>query len=138
MSVRLLAFLSRRIESWPVLLIGTAREEYLRVPWLGKGLSEIRQQPGLVESASDPLRDTASLVRSVATTDELGFRAQGFEEHVWQVSEGNPSSRSRHTLRPRSPRSGQSLARQLPTAVRDSLSDTSASQRPESPARRPR
>ena len=123
MSVRLLAFLSRRIESWPVLLIGTAREEYLPdVPWLGKGLSEIRQHPGLVEIGLRPLSrsDTASLVRSVATTDELGFAPQGFEEHVWQVSEGNPFV-ALQTIRfvHEAPASGQSLARQLPTAVRD-------------------
>src|SRR5262249_30223692 len=76
MSLRLLAFLGRRIENSPVLLIASAREEELAdVPLLGKSLAELRYHSALVDIALRPLSrdDTAILVRSLAAVNVRAF-----------------------------------------------------------------
>lgn len=93
MSLRLLAFIGRRIENSPVLLIASAREEDLAdVPLLGKSLAELRRHSGLVDVALRPLSrdDTATLIGSLAAVDTPDFPRQRLEDHVWKVSEGNP------------------------------------------------
>jgi len=124
MSVRLLAFLSRGSRAGLWLLIGTAREEYLPdVPWLGKGLSEIRQHPGLVEIGSDRSR---AAIRSWAVRRHdrrTGLAPQGSKSMCGSVSEGNPFVALQQYASSTSPRLGPVAARQLPTAVRISLAE---------------
>src|SRR5262249_49168472 len=82
MSLRLLAFLGRRIEHSPVLLIGTAREEDLAdVPLLSKSLAELRQHSGLVDVPLRPLSrdETVTLVHSLVAVDASHFPRQRLE-----------------------------------------------------------
>jgi DNA-binding SARP family transcriptional activator len=90
MSLRLLAFVGRRIDAARVLLLSTVREEELaRPPLLRQVLDELRRGPRLLELELGPLsrQDTGVLVRTLAP--EHGA-LPALEEHVWAVSEGNP------------------------------------------------
>lgn len=93
MSQRLLAFLSRRVSSSPVLLVGTAREEELAdAPFLRSLLTELDRGQDVVKLTLAPLSrpDTVALVRELARagTDESAVARLG--ERMWAVSEGNP------------------------------------------------
>ncbi len=92
-SLRLTAFLARRLESLPVLVAGTARVEELDgCPALRRVLAELGQEQRVAEIALPPLTRpaTSDLVRALAASrtpeEELG----ALDEHVWQISEGNP------------------------------------------------
>jgi hypothetical protein len=51
MTLRLLAFVSRRVAEWPVLLIATARSEQLiDAPLLRRALVELNDQPDCCRS----------------------------------------------------------------------------------------
>ena len=93
MSLRLLAFVSRRIPAWTALLIVTAREEELA------GGSMIRRTVEDLSRAShgtpvvlSPLSrpDTALLVRALTRVGSDGSTVAHVEERVWAMSEGNP------------------------------------------------
>jgi DNA-binding SARP family transcriptional activator/predicted ATPase len=93
MSLRLLPFLGHRLRTWPLLAVGTVREEELAgMPILRHTLEDLARDNHLVELRLAPLskEETLTLVRTVA-------RAQGHEalttelaEQVWVISEGNP------------------------------------------------
>jgi DNA-binding SARP family transcriptional activator len=93
MSLRLLAFLARRIQAASILVVATAREEELAsVPVLGRVLEELTREPHFLRLALLPLSrtDTTALVRSLA---RAGYEASGLArlcEQVWALSEGNP------------------------------------------------
>jgi DNA-binding SARP family transcriptional activator len=94
MSVRLLAFLGRRLGSHGALVLVTAREEELRGESspLGRTLEELARGRHLEAVSLAPFSraETAELVRRLAPrsapADELG----SLEEDVWRISEGNP------------------------------------------------
>jgi len=93
MSVRLLAFLSRRGAAWPVLLVGTIRtEEVVDAPAATRLLRELGADQHFVSLTLAPLSapDTVALVRSLARagTDEPAVQRLGSQ--IWRASEGNP------------------------------------------------
>jgi DNA-binding SARP family transcriptional activator len=92
MTLRLLAFLGRRLRGRPVLLVGTAREEELGdATLLGQLARELDRDHQLLEMALSPLsqQETERLVRALA-----GGHAPGALEplaaQVWALSDGNP------------------------------------------------
>ncbi len=91
-SLRLAAFLARRLTQLCVCFALTARSEELEESSLARAiLREIAREPGLVEIGLSPLDRTATLelVRALAT--RLAVEAGGpVEERVWRMSEGNP------------------------------------------------
>jgi DNA-binding SARP family transcriptional activator len=93
MTLRLLAFVSRRIPGWTALLIVTAREEELADASLARRtiaeLSNARSAGSLVLS---PLsrRETAQLVRALARVGSEPPAAAQVEARIWAMSEGNP------------------------------------------------
>jgi len=89
-SLRVLAFLARRIRASRVLMVATAREEEVNEsPALSRVLEELDREPAVERLALGPLSQTATvnLVRSLAgarrEVSQLGDR-------IWSVSEGNP------------------------------------------------
>jgi len=93
MSLRLLAFVARRIRSARVLLVATVREEELAgAPILEQVLHELGADPQVDRIALSPLslRDTAILVRSVARADLDGNAVIRLAEQIFASSGGNP------------------------------------------------
>jgi DNA-binding SARP family transcriptional activator len=93
MSLRLLSFVGRRLRAWPVLIIGTARDEELPgLPALRHALQELRRDGRLAEMALSPLSrpDTLTLVRALdgGRLDESALVR--LAEQLWVASEGNP------------------------------------------------
>jgi len=93
MSLRLLAFVARRIRSTRVLLVATVREEELAgAPILEQILHELGTDPKVDRIALSPLSigDTAILVRSLARTDLDGRAVARLAEQIYASSGGNP------------------------------------------------
>jgi DNA-binding SARP family transcriptional activator len=93
LSVRLLAFLARRVQSRPVLLLGTARDEELAsAPLLGRLLQELDRERRLSRVDLAPLSraGTLSLVRALARAGSDEGRLARLGEQVWALSAGNP------------------------------------------------
>jgi predicted ATPase len=92
MSLRLLSFLGRRLRTWPLLVVGTAREEQLAgTPILRRTLEDLAHNH-LVELRLAPLskEETLTLVRSLARAESNEAVTTGLAEQVWIISEGNP------------------------------------------------
>ena len=93
LTLRLLAFLARRVQSRPALLVGTARDEELAsAPVLGHLLQELDRERRLMRMDLAPLSQpgTLSLVRMLARAGSDAARLARLGEQVWAVSEGNP------------------------------------------------
>ena len=93
MSLRLLSFVGRRLQMWPILLVGTAREEDLAgAPRLRRTLEDLASDQRLVELRLAPLskQETATLVRTLARPESNEAVMTGLAEQVWITSEGNP------------------------------------------------
>ncbi len=93
MSLRLLSFLGRRMQTWAVLVVGTAREEELAgAPLLRHLLQELDREQRLVQLMLSPLSrsDTVTLVGALARTGSEESTVARLGEQVWAVSEGNP------------------------------------------------
>lgn len=93
MTLSLVAFLGRRVESWPAMLAVTVREdETADAPLLQRTLVELREDRASHELALAPLArgDITDLVRTVLGHDVEPQRADRVETRVWTVSEGNP------------------------------------------------
>ena len=93
MSLRLLSFVGRRLRTWPILVVGTAREEDLAgAPILRRTLEDLARDQRLVELRLAPLskEDTLALVRTLARTESNEAAMTGLAEQVWITSEGNP------------------------------------------------
>jgi len=92
MSLRLLAFLGRRVEAWPVLVVATAREEELTdAPSFRRALEDLGRAR-LVRLTLAPLSraDTMALVRALTRTGTDEAAVARLETQVWIASEGNP------------------------------------------------
>lgn len=90
MSLRLLAFVTRQIETEPVLMVVTAREEDLAdAPILGQLLAERNRDERLLGLRLGRLsrEDTLALVE---TLTRPGSPVRERTEWVWTTSEGNP------------------------------------------------
>jgi tetratricopeptide (TPR) repeat protein len=92
MSLRLLAFLGRRLASSRLLLVATAREEDLDdTPTLRRALEDLVREPHVERFTLERLseRDTLALVLALS-----GGRASAattaLESRVWTLSRGNP------------------------------------------------
>jgi DNA-binding SARP family transcriptional activator/tetratricopeptide (TPR) repeat protein len=124
LSLRLLAYLARRLSRCPVLVVGTAREDELaEAPVLRQLLGELDgERPFLrVHLAGLSRADTFALVQVVARTGMDATALPRLAETVWRASEGNPFMMV-ETLRsledsPAAASSGPSL----PQRVRDTV-----------------
>jgi tetratricopeptide (TPR) repeat protein len=93
MSLRLLAFVSRRIPAWPVLLVATAREEELTEASIaGRTVAELTRAPRTMPMVLSPLSrsDTTLLVRALTRAGSDAATMAQVEERIWAMSEGNP------------------------------------------------
>jgi DNA-binding SARP family transcriptional activator len=93
MSLRLLGFLSRRALPWPVIIVGTVREEELGdTPLLRRLLEGLNREQCLQTLTLSPLAkaDTESLARTLlgANEDEAALARLG--KQIQAASEGNP------------------------------------------------
>jgi len=92
-SLRLFSFLARRIDSWPVLMVGIARTEELgESTALRRLLQESDGRSGLRQLSLGALSraDTAALVQALAGHDIDATAAARLANQVWLMSEGNP------------------------------------------------
>lgn len=92
MSLRLLAYLGRRIAGWPVLAIVSARPEEMEGTALAAALGELERDRHLARFPLGPLSasDTERLARSLAPA---GLSASDFSaaiDRAARMSEGNP------------------------------------------------
>ena len=88
MTVRLLAFLGRRVARSRLLVLATARHEDLDdVPFIRRALDALATAPQCLAIDLRPLsrEDTTTLVRAFASG-----RAAELHERVWSLSEGHP------------------------------------------------
>jgi DNA-binding SARP family transcriptional activator/KaiC/GvpD/RAD55 family RecA-like ATPase len=93
MSLRLLAFLGRRVHAWRVLVLVTAREEELAdAPVLRHALDELGREWHLATLTLGPLSrpDTLELVRALARSGSDEAMVARLAEQAWATSEGNP------------------------------------------------
>jgi DNA-binding SARP family transcriptional activator/tetratricopeptide (TPR) repeat protein len=93
MSLRLFAFVARRMRTAPVLIAATAREEDLTsAPALQRVIDEVATEPHFVRMPLSPLSrsDTAALVRSLARRGSDEALVARLSERLWATSEGNP------------------------------------------------
>jgi DNA-binding SARP family transcriptional activator/predicted ATPase len=93
MSLRLLAFVSRRIAARPVLLLVTAREEELAGASMARRtIDDLSHEPGVTSVVLSPIArsDTALLVRALTRLGVGGQPLADVEDHVWAMSGGNP------------------------------------------------
>jgi DNA-binding SARP family transcriptional activator len=93
MSLRLLAFIGRRLPSWPALLIVTAREEDLGDAALPqRTIAELSRIPLATTVRLAPLSraDIGLIVRTLVRAGSDTATLASLEEGVWAMSEGNP------------------------------------------------
>jgi len=93
MSLRLLSFVGRRLQTWPILVVGTAREEDLAgAPILRRTLEDLARDKRLIELRLAPLprEETLTLVRTLTRAECDEAVMTGLAEQVWILSEGNP------------------------------------------------
>jgi len=92
MSVRLLAFLGRRLHEIPLLAVATVREEELAdVGLLRQSLDELEASGELTRLPVPPLSraETAALVQALAPPGLSGPLVTHLAQDVWRVSDGN-------------------------------------------------
>jgi tetratricopeptide (TPR) repeat protein len=93
LTVRLAAHLGRRIDTRPVLLVLTAREEHLAdAPLLDVALKELREHPRFIRLSLPALTrdETAVLTRSLARAERDQDLLARLDADVWRISAGNP------------------------------------------------
>lgn len=93
MSLRLLSFLRRRIQSLPVLVVGTVREEELAgTPFLRQLLQELSHEPRFASLTLAPFSqsDTVTLVQALARAGFEESQVARLGDQIWAVSKGNP------------------------------------------------
>jgi DNA-binding SARP family transcriptional activator len=92
MSIRLLAFIGRRLEPWRLVVLATARDEDLvDAPMLQQAFAELKREAHVDAVVLRPLsrEHTGELVRALARRhDEVTVTRLG--EQIWRASEGNP------------------------------------------------
>lgn len=92
LTLRLLAFLGRRLRARPVLTIVTVREEDLvDAPAVRALLDDLDREQRLVRISPGALsrEETSSLVRAMVRTEDEGALRR-LTEQIWIASEGNP------------------------------------------------
>jgi DNA-binding SARP family transcriptional activator len=88
-SIRLTSVLSRRIASWPILIVLTAREEEVAEAPV---LRDLLRLPNISRLPLGPLsqEDTTALVQSLAPRGRAVDAASALAERIWGASNGNP------------------------------------------------
>src|SRR5262245_13827229 len=120
MSVRLLAFLGRRLGALPVLLVATTRpEDAVEVPVLERALGELRDARVLDQVPLSPLgpADTLVLARAFYGGGNPAAIEQAVDA-VWKLSEGNPFVITESV---RALRDGTGEMGELPQSVRETV-----------------
>ena len=92
MSLRLLAFVARRIRSARVLVVATAREEEVAGTPTATVLDELSEDPLVERMLLSPLsrQETTTLVRSLARASATTDTVARLAEQIFSASEGNP------------------------------------------------
>jgi DNA-binding SARP family transcriptional activator len=93
MSLRLLAFVSRRIRASSALLVATAREEELADASMARRtLEDLSRAPQTISVMLSPLSraDTALLVRALSRVGSDASAVAQVEDRIWAMSEGSP------------------------------------------------
>jgi DNA-binding SARP family transcriptional activator len=93
LSLRLLAFVARRVPGWKALLVVTAREEELvDAAMARRALEQLTRAPRAASVVLSPLSrpDTARLVQALTRVGSDAPALAHVEEHIWVMSEGNP------------------------------------------------
>ncbi len=93
MSVRLLAFIGRRLGASRLLLMVTIRAEHLvDAPMLQRTLDELEHEPHVATVALGPLSrgDTVTLVEALSRQGTDPAAMASLSEQVWRTSGGNP------------------------------------------------
>ena len=93
LTVRLAAYLSRRIDTRPVLLVLTARDEHLAdAPLLDVALKELREHSRFLRLSLAALSrdETAILTHSLARAERDQGTIARLDADVWRISAGNP------------------------------------------------
>ncbi|HYU16436.1 MAG TPA: BTAD domain-containing putative transcriptional regulator, partial [Candidatus Acidoferrum sp.] len=93
MSLRLLAYLGRRVAACPVFLLATAREEELvGAPRLRGALEELGRETHFARITLPPLSqpDTVALVQALVRTGIGASALTRLGDQVWAASGGNP------------------------------------------------
>jgi DNA-binding SARP family transcriptional activator len=93
MSVRLLAFLGRRLGALPVLIVGSARpEELIDAPALQQALTELRNAGRLDEIPLGGLtrEESLTLARALRGSGRNRDVVDRIADDLWKLSEGNP------------------------------------------------
>jgi DNA-binding SARP family transcriptional activator len=88
-SIRLTSVLSRRIASWPILIVLTAREEDVAEAPV---LRDLLRLPKISRLPLGPLsqEDTTALVQSLAPRGRVVDAEGALAERIWGASNGNP------------------------------------------------
>ena len=89
MSVRLISVLSRRIATWPILIVVTAREEDVAEAPV---LRDLLRLPSIVPLLLTPLSqaETTTLVASLSSRGRDEKPSATWAERIWATSGGNP------------------------------------------------
>ena len=93
LSVRLLAFLARRIGNWPLLIVVTVRQEDLAgAPLLQQVLADLDAERHIAPLAIGPLSrlDAETLVRTLTRVGTDAAVLGQLSDRIWTASEGNP------------------------------------------------
>jgi DNA-binding SARP family transcriptional activator len=123
MSLRLLAYVRRRIPTSPALLVATVRDEELAdASMTRRTLEELAREPDATSVALSALSrsDTVLLVRALARVGSETPMLAHLEKQIWAMSEGNPFV-AVELVRALDQRDRKGDARQLalPASVRD-------------------
>jgi predicted ATPase len=94
-SLRLFAFVARRLVARPLLLVLSSRDEDLaETPALARLVDELMSLSHVEHVALGALSApaTATLVRALARAGSQAGRLAEIVDHAWDLSEGNPLS----------------------------------------------
>jgi DNA-binding SARP family transcriptional activator len=93
LSVRLLAFLARRIGDWPLIIVVTVRQEDLAgAPLLQQVLADLETERHMAPLPIRPLSrpDAETLVRTLTRVGTDAAVLGQLTDRIWTASEGNP------------------------------------------------
>jgi DNA-binding SARP family transcriptional activator len=126
LSLRVAAFLARRLFAWRLLVIATLREENLsESPPLRRTFDELGRDRHLISLRLEPLSkgDTMTLTKLLASPGSNELALATLQEQVWRTSDGNPFLvvESMRALR-EGPVPESATALPLPERVRDLVS----------------
>ena len=122
LTVRLAAYLGRRIDSRPILLVLTTRDEHLTgATLLDVALQELRDHARLVTVPLAALSrtETTALARSLARAERDPDALARLDEHVWRISSGNPLLVLETVRALRDAPAGPDAGAAVPTRVRE-------------------